>query len=334
MSFTKLQFVTMGSGITKPTSILRTQFASDSYSDVMTNICNKSTSHLERVLRSDRKTSAFLKFLDQSNNGFFLTLYLDICRYQSMKNELILLRALKDTRSSYSQLSPHGSDIVSRRQELHDLVTEILLSQTITAMDIKKIEEICLLQLIDELQDFITSSHEFSKRFAHNKTVESSVRSAGDISFNTKTKGKNVLIIDDSPQNSWLITQELKAIGNHKIRQANHGWVGVHIASLNRFDVILVDLAMNTMDPYKVINRIKATCSHHNTFIIGLNYSEYDLKQNDNLLLSINMEPMESLPKDFSIQFTNILAKFEDISCDNYETCDTSMLSSSSISSN
>ena len=141
------------------------------------------------------------------------------------------------------------------------------------------------------------------------------------------------MIIDDSPQNSWLITQELKAIGNHNIRQANHGWVGVHIASLNRFDVILVDLAMNTMDPHEVINRIKTACSQNNTLIIGLNYSEYDLKQNDNLLLFINMGLMESL-KGFAINFTNILAKFEDISCDNYETCDTSMLSSSSISSN
>ena len=89
----------------------------------------------------------------------------------------------------------------------------------------------------------------------------------------------------------------------HRVRQANHGRVGVHIASLNRFDAIFVDLSMKTMDPYEVIKRIKVNmsssktlyynpslssrrqqeCPQHGTgtIIIGLVYSECDLKTID-----------------------------------------------------
>ena len=325
----------MGSGNTKQfISQTRSQFESDAII-IMTSTFYKSKSYLERVLRSDRATSAFLKYLDRDNIGYFLMLYLDASQYLSMRNDLLLHKALKQTRSNYSQLSeidstPSSDDttIVTNRQELNRLVTEMLLTQIITETDVKKIEEICLMYLIEELQDFITSSHEFSKRFAHNHTLESNVKT---LKRGTRiTKRKRILIIDDSPQNSWFISQELKALGHHNIRQANHGWIGAHIASLNHFDIILVDLAMNTMDPYEVVSRIKTTCSQHDSLIIGLNYSEYDLKHNDDVLFLINMGSTESVPKVFATSFSSIVTKFEDISCDSYETCDTSTLTSSS----
>ena len=121
-------------------------------------------------------------------------------------------------------------------------------------------EEFCHFRLFEELQDFI-KSEEFSK-------PESSCDSSyGEINKGLNSKYKNVLIIDDSPQNSLIMSYKLKARGHH-VRQANHGWIGSHIATMDHFNVVLIDLAMNTMDPLEVIKNVKSTDSNSKSTLL------------------------------------------------------------------
>ena len=59
---------------------------------------------LDRVLRSVRATSAFLKYLDRNGKGCFLILHLDIIHYKRTKNQNLLQQALKNIRTTLSLL--------------------------------------------------------------------------------------------------------------------------------------------------------------------------------------------------------------------------------------
>ena len=303
----------MGSGITKP----------------ILNVNNHEGYDLLRVLQSDRLTSAFMKYLDRIGKECFLTLYLNINHYKCTKNDHLLQQALKETISNHSTscdaFSSQDSDItLSCKQKLLKMVEEVLDMISTSSTDVKKVEDFCFSQLSDELQPFL-SSHEYSNAYKINLTASVGTVCRKEL----KNKYKNVLIIDDSPQNSRIMSLELKANGHH-VRQANHGWVGTHIATLHHFDVILIDLAMNTMDPYDVIKCIKATKTKYNAspLVVGLNYSEYDLKSHGDVLFSINVGNLETSPKDFVTGFYKIISRCAELSRDKYETCDTSTTSS------
>ena len=282
---------------------------------------------LERILKSDRSASALLKYLDHNGKGCCLILFMVITQYKGV-NELLLRQALNETRSRYEPLSYQDCESNFQwQEELYSIVKEIL-TIPMTSKNVKKLEEFCLLNMTHELQGFI-DSREFSMRFSHKINRDSSLRTVCEITKELKSKYKNVLIIDDSPQNSRQMSYELKANG-HSVRQANHGWIGTHIATLHHFDVILIDLAMNTMDPYDVIKRIKATKTKYNAspLVVGLNYSEYDLKSHGDVLFSINVGNLETSPKDFVTGFYKIISRCAELSRDKYETCDTSTTSS------
>ena len=284
---------------------------------------------LEQVLRSDRTSSAFLKYLDGKSNGHFLTLYLDIMQYKRTKNDKLLQQSLKDVRSNWDSNLTRDDAPSSPQQGMYDLVTEVLLAQAVSSSDVKRLEDVCVSHLSEELEYFFVS-HEQSTRRNHSQKFEwSHGNGYGAVNNELRNKFKNVLIIDDSSRNSRLMSNQLKAHG-HSVRQANHGWIGTHIARSHHFDVILVDLSMNTMDPYEVIRRINAISAKCNssTLIAGLNYSEYDCKLQDNLFFTINVEKLEMAPKDFISGFYKAIIRFADVSCDNHETCSISLPSS------
>ena len=222
-----------------------------------------------------------MKYLEHNGKGCFLKLYLDISKLKGGNYDdhdvKMFLEKVRSCRSSKPQ-SFQGSE-----QELYDTVTGILSTQSPTLDEIKKVEEFCHFRLFEELQDFI-KSEEFSK-------PESSCDSSyGEINKGLNSKYKNVLIIDDSPQNSLIMSYKLKARGHH-VRQANHGWIGSHIATMDHFNVVLIDLAMNTMDPLEVIKNVKSTDSNSkSTLLVGLNYSEYDsVIKSEDIMYRINV---------------------------------------------
>ena len=306
----------MGSGITTPKLSAHVHAKNDSDSQtnitVISDIYRDESKDLHRVLNSVRSTSAFLKYLDRSGNGkdWFLKIYL-----------------LVDSKATVNDLQrPHSPGVLSStilwEQELYDLISEIKSNESITSKDMilvdsLKIEEICHLYLKLLLPEFL-ESHEFGN-------FKSSLRNISDIThaaINVKSIGKNILIIDDSPQHSRFMSIELKAHGHH-VCQANHGWIGVHVASLNHFDVILIDLAMNTMDPYEVVKQIKIKRKlsserflEKSPFFVGLNYSEYDsaLKSHD-VMCSIHVDFLlnSTSTSKFMVDFNASLILYEEI---------------------
>ena len=301
----------MGSGIT--TSMRTPEQIADTVKLVHETNLHSYTNkgrELERILKSDRSTSAFLKYLDRNGKGCCLILFLVTTQYKG-KNEHLLNQALKETKFRYEPFPYQDSGThFPWQEELHNMVTEILAISTVTSINAKKLEEFCFLNMTHELQGFI-DSREFSTRFSHKIKHESSLRTVHEITRESKGKFKNVLIIDDSPQNSRQMSNELKANGHH-VRQANHGWVGTYIATLHHFDVILVDLAMNTMNPYEVISHIRRNrhlvsgSLKSSTLFIGLKYSEYDsvMKSHD-ITFRINVETISS-----SNLYVNSTSKF------------------------
>ena len=289
----------MGSGLTKPA--------------VNVNEIN----YLKRVLQSDRSTSAFLKYLERNGKGCFLTLHLGIAQYKQTNNEYLLRRTFKDVCSS---CDPYSSEISSWPQQLCKLITEIQLSQSATTDDIKNIEEFCNIHLSLESKDFVVS-HEYKLMSESYANVEAD-RRVSELSKKLKNKYKNVLIIDDSPNNSQSLTFELESDG-HSVRQANHGWIGSHIATLDHFDVILIDLAMNTMDPHEVIKRIKRNREILNgkldsaTLFIGLKYSAYDVDCHD-IAFPIDVATLKSSKllkaPSFISDFKTSIRRYEEIS--------------------
>ena len=292
---------------------------------------------LERILKSDRSASALLKYLDHNGKGCCLILFMVITQYKGV-NELLLRQALNETRSRYEPLSYQDCESNFQwQEELYSIVKEIL-TIPMTSKNVKKLEEFCLLNMTHELQGFI-DSREFSMRFSHKINRDSSLRTVCEITKELKSKYKNVLIIDDSPQNSRQMSYELKANG-HSVRQANHGWIGTHIATLHHFDVILIDLAMNTMNPYEVISRIRSNrhvvsgSLKSSTLFIGLKYSEYDsvMKSHD-IAFRINVGTLSTsklsvnTASKFMVDFNKSIIQYQDMLNEldtNYDTCNSS----------
>lgn len=66
-----------------------------------------------------------------------------------------------------------------------------------------------------------------------------------------------VLIIDDNEQITKMISTFLR-LNNHKCIIANDGKYGLDTLQKERFDVILLDLAMPELDGYEILEKIKS----------------------------------------------------------------------------
>jgi len=71
----------------------------------------------------------------------------------------------------------------------------------------------------------------------------------------TTTKKIKVLIIDDNEQITRMISTFLK-LNDHICKICNDGIDGINMLENEKFDAILLDLAMPELDGYEVLNRL------------------------------------------------------------------------------
>nr|WP_323782809.1 ATP-binding protein [Amylibacter sp.] len=71
-------------------------------------------------------------------------------------------------------------------------------------------------------------------------------------------EGLNVLVVEDNPINSELLGAMLERDG-HNVSFASDGFEGVHVASKNVFDVILMDISMPNMNGITATTTIKSS---------------------------------------------------------------------------
>lgn len=68
--------------------------------------------------------------------------------------------------------------------------------------------------------------------------------------------GKNVLYIEDNPDNMMLVRRALEAHG-YKLFQASNGTEGISTAEREQIDLILLDINLPDIDGYEVARRMR-----------------------------------------------------------------------------
>jgi two-component system, cell cycle response regulator DivK len=70
--------------------------------------------------------------------------------------------------------------------------------------------------------------------------------------------GKNILCIEDNPDNMLLLRRILQSSG-YDLLQANKGLDGVNLAETEDVDLILLDINLPDIDGYEVTRRLRAS---------------------------------------------------------------------------
>ena len=93
----------------------------------------------------------------------------------------------------------------------------------------------------------------------------------------------NILIIDDNEQITKMLTTFLE-LKNHNCTVTNEGKQGLTLIQEEKFDVVLLDLAMPEFDGYAVINALESKDMLKNSKIIVFTASTISQKELDKLV--------------------------------------------------
>ena len=100
---------------------------------------------------------------------------------------------------------------------------------------------------------------------------------------NTDSSQLNILIIDDNEQITKMLTTFLE-LKNHNCTVTNEGKQGLTLIQEEKFDVVLLDLAMPEFDGYAVINALESKDMLKNSKIIVFTASTISQKELDKLV--------------------------------------------------
>ena len=99
----------------------------------------------------------------------------------------------------------------------------------------------------------------------------------------TDSSQLNILIIDDNEQITKMLTTFLE-LKNHNCTVTNEGKQGLTLIQEEKFDVVLLDLAMPEFDGYAVINALESKDMLKNNKIIVFTASTISQKELDKLV--------------------------------------------------
>jgi DNA-binding response OmpR family regulator len=100
---------------------------------------------------------------------------------------------------------------------------------------------------------------------------------------NADSSQLNILIIDDNEQITKMLTTFLE-LKNHNCTVTNEGKQGLTLIQEEKFDVVLLDLAMPEFDGYAVINALESKDMLKNSKIIVFTASTISQKELDKLV--------------------------------------------------
>lgn len=100
---------------------------------------------------------------------------------------------------------------------------------------------------------------------------------------NADSSQLNILIIDDNEQITKMLTTFLE-LKNHNCTVTNEGKQGLTLIQEEKFDVVLLDLAMPEFDGYAVINALESKDMLKNNKIIVFTASTISQKELDKLV--------------------------------------------------
>jgi len=100
---------------------------------------------------------------------------------------------------------------------------------------------------------------------------------------NADSSQLNILIIDDNEQITKMLTTFLE-LKNHNCTVTNEGKQGLTLIQEEKFDVVLLDLAMPEFDGYAVINALESKDMLKNSKIIVFTASTISQEELDKLV--------------------------------------------------
>ena len=103
------------------------------------------------------------------------------------------------------------------------------------------------------------------------------------MSFVSESSQLNILIIDDNEQITKMLTTFLE-LKNHNCTVTNEGKQGLTLIQEEKFDVVLLDLAMPEFDGYAVINALESKDMLKNSKIIVFTASTISQEELDKLV--------------------------------------------------
>ncbi len=78
--------------------------------------------------------------------------------------------------------------------------------------------------------------------------------------------GKNILCIEDNPDNMMLVRRVLQARG-YSVLEARNGMQGLNIAETQDVDLILLDINLPDIDGYEVARRLRGSTKYGLAYI-------------------------------------------------------------------
>ncbi|MBZ0293549.1 MAG: response regulator, partial [Anaerolineae bacterium] len=124
-----------------------------------------------------------------------------------------------------------------------------------------------------------------------------------------ESSAERILIIDDQPESTRLLTQVLDMQGKYRIFSAHNGIEGVSMVARRRPDLVILDLRMPEMDGFAVLEELRANPETANIPILVvtgdmLTSSEHDLLSNVSLLYKsdISLEDYQRFITDVETQ--------------------------------
>ena len=228
------------------------------------------------LLKSGESLSELLKYLEDKKKDCILYWYLDILEYSATESKNLLLKAM-EIRTRYDHLInklggdknllieiwksvdktlPNKGDSILWRNDSCELNGKMITR-------LAEAKRFSLSLLANEINGFCRAQYwcSWDDALSAGKFSSESIKRKNSNKMTTESQKKydRVLIIEDSSINAQKIAESLAAKG-HTTCQAYHGRIGVHLAivSENKFDSILIDMSMTTMDPIEVVQQIKA----------------------------------------------------------------------------
>lgn len=105
--------------------------------------------------------------------------------------------------------------------------------------------------------------------------------------INYRGKRRNILVVDDQPENSLLLLQMLEGIG-FEVVIAENGMEGLEIAEKIRPDLILTDLFMPIKTGFTMVPEIRERPGMNNLPIIALSASSFEIMNSETKRLGCN----------------------------------------------
>ncbi len=124
------------------------------------------------------------------------------------------------------------------------------------------------------------------------------------MSLSTDLAGRDILIVDDMPDNLRLLSKMLSEQG-YKVRKALNGEMAIASCQADPPDLILLDINMPGMDGYQVCDALKAAINTQEIPIIFLSASD----ETNHKLLAFERGGLDYITKPFQVE--EVLARVQ-----------------------